>query len=394
MIPSRYRNVFSLSATLLVGCSSVNHTPTQTTEAMQRWNDTRTSALYTLASDQFKEGSLEKSQETLGQALHIEPNNVALHLLAAKLAVEQDQLEAADAQISEVHRLDPSNAEADYLKGVLLERWHDPTHAQAAYADAVNKNPKELAYLLADAEMLVLLDKSPAALTLLQSKLSVFEHSGVMRDEIGLLFANNKQYDESIVMLQEASRLSENDQTIREHLAFTLYAASRFTEAQQVFDRLAKEKEYSQRADILAALGECQAQGHLYTDAQQSFDSATKLNPSCSGYWMGFAKVMVQSDDLPRADVAIRRAVSLDASSSEAHQLLGVIRLKQNQLPQALAAFQAASDLNPQNSMNVSLQGYTLARMGRTAEAQTCYRRARQINPDDTLANRLGESVN
>jgi Flp pilus assembly protein TadD len=380
--------IFTLAGILIAGCDGAGLTPDQRAAANKQWNNARASVLASLATDQYKNGNLEKCQETMDQALRLEPANVELHLLGARLSIEQGKLEIAQSHLIQAAKLAPKNAEVDYLTGIVQQRWQQPEIAFDAYAAAVAKKPDELSYLLAEAEMLVALNKSEDALNLLQAKASFFEHSGVIRDEIGQILVQQKRYSDAIVVLREASLLANDDMSIREHLAFALLNGRLFGEAGDLFARLTKEPGYEKRADVLAALGECQSQTNQLRDAKISYESATHLAPDSGGYWLGLAKVDVQTGDLRDAQTAVSRAISLD-SSSEAQCLLGYIRLKQNQLPESLAAFQTASDLDPTDSVSVCLQGYVLARMGRKTEAQPMYAKALQINPHDELANRL-----
>ena len=48
--------------------------------------------------------------------------------------------------------LDPKNAEADYLCGVVYQRWQKPEVAYEFYRQASSKAPAELAYVLARAK--------------------------------------------------------------------------------------------------------------------------------------------------------------------------------------------------------------------------------------------------
>jgi tetratricopeptide (TPR) repeat protein len=381
--------IFTLAGILIAGCDGGGLTPDQKAAANKQWNDARAGVLASLAEDQYKTGNLEKCQETLDQALALEPDNANLHLLAARLAIEQGKLDVAQSQLAQAGKLDPKNAEVDYLSGVLLQRWQQPRKACDAYAAAAAKNPAELSYLLAQAEMLVVLGEPTEALNLLKAKAPQFEHSGVIRDEIGQILVQQKQYSQAVVVLREASILAGEDDSIREHLAFALLNDREFAEAVDLFARLTRVPGNEKRADLFAALGECQSQTNQLPDAKASYESATRLAPTNGGYWLGLGKVAVQSGDLPAAESAVRKALGLDKHNAEAMCLLGYIRLKQNQLPASLAAFHAAAEQDPADSVSVCLQGYVLSRMGRAAEAKPFYSRALQINPNDELANRL-----
>jgi tetratricopeptide (TPR) repeat protein len=381
--------VFTMAGILISGCDGGGLTPDQKLAANKQWNDARAGVLASLANDQYKSGNLDKCQESLNQALRLEPANASLQLLAARVCIEQGSLEMAQAHVAEAGKLEPRNAEVDYLNGVLQQRWHQPQKACDAYAVAAVKNPAELSYLLAQAEMLVQLNKPAEALNLLQSKTALFEHSGVIRDEIGQILVQQKRYDQAVIVLREACVLSNDDSGIREHLAFALLNDRQFPEAAELLTRLVKQPDYQKRGDLFAALGESQCQSHQFHESLASYQQATQLAAAVGGYWLGLAKLEVQMGDLPDADSAARKAISLDSSNGESQCLLGYIRLRQNQLPASLAAFQSAADLDPSDSVSVCLQGYVLSRMGRKSESQPLYARALQINPHDELAGRL-----
>lgn len=376
-------------AICVAGCANQPSSQTQKAQAAQEWNDARASVLESLAADQYRGGNLDKCQETLDQALRLAPQKPELHLLAAKLAIEQGNLEAAEAQVVLARRLDPRNAEADYLDGIVLQRWQEPQKALDAYAAAVRKAPREISYLLAEAEMLVALDKTAEALSLLQSKAAVFEHSAVIRDEMGQLLLEQKQTAQAVAVLRQASMLAADDSTIREHLAFALYTDRQYVEAAGVFERLLKDPDYANRADLQGAIGQCEAQDHRFTEARTRFEAATRLDGSCSGYWLGLARVTLSLGDLTDAQSAVEKAISLDADSSESQCLLGYIQLKQKRLPQSLTAFRAAATLDATDSVSVCMQGYVLQQMGCTADAHACYARALEADPNDKLAARL-----
>ncbi len=381
--------VFGLAGILVSGCGANSISPTQKATANKQWNDARAGVLASLAVDQYKTGNLDKCQEALDEALGLEPENAALHVLAAKLAIEQGKLELAQSHLTLAGKFDARNAEIDYLSGVILQRWQLVDKARDAYAAAVVKNPLELSYLLAEAEMMVALNQPSQALALLQSKEATFEHSGAIRDEIGQLLMEHKRYPEAVEALRQASMLANDDPTIREHLAFALLADHQYTEAGDRLARLTKEAGYEKRADLFAALAECEGQANQLSLARKDFETATQCNPVCGGYWLGLAKVAVQQKELVAAELAVHKALSVDPDSGESQCLLGYIKLQQNQLIASLAAFQAAAELDPTDSTSVSLQGYVLARMGKAADAKPLYAKALKINPNDELAGRL-----
>ncbi len=382
--------LLSAAAAGLSGCSSSKPQPTQSEAAQKQWSQARSGVLETLAVDQYRNGNFDKCQATLDEALRLTPQNSSLHILAARLAIEQGSLESADKHLELAKKLDPTNPEADYLTGVVLQRWQQPQQACDAYDAAVKKNPDELAYLMAKAEMLVAA-ASPggSGLELLQAKVVYFEHSAAIRDAVGQLLVQQGRYAEGVATLRQASILAGEDQTIREHLAFALYYSKQYADAAEDFTALLKDPAYAKRADLFAALGECQCQSGRLPEARQSLESAIELDPNCAGYWLSLGRVALQVNDLPRAEVAAGRALKIEADNGEAQCLLGYVRLRQGKFSQALPAFAAACRIDPADTVSLCMQGYVLEKMGRKPEATPLYEQALKIKPKDALASQL-----
>jgi Tfp pilus assembly protein PilF len=65
--------------------------------------------------------------------------------------------------------------------------------------------------------------------------------------------------------------------------------------------------------------------------------------------WLSHAKAAMQLNDTRRAEVSLKKAIALAPESSEAHLLMGYMRLRQNDLASALPSFKKAAALDPAN---------------------------------------------
>ena len=375
-----------------VGCQSTQAPLAGDASGAQR-NGALAESLYNQARDQFNSGSFDKCQATLEEALRLAPGNADLHIQTAKLNIEQGQLESAERQLKEAGKIAPTNGEIDYLRGVVFQRRQQPQKAYEAYDAAVRKNPGELSYLLAKSETLVALDRSGEALNMLKDKLAFFEHSAALRDTVGQLLVEQNRYAEAADILREASILAGDDQTIRQHLAFALYYARQYSAADEVFTRLLKDTDFTKRADIYAALGECQSRSGRLRDARQSLQNAVELEPNSTGYWLSLGRITTQMDDLPRAELAVRKALAIEPNSADAQCLLGYVRLRENRLTDALAAFRSANQIDPADTVSLCMQGYILGKLGKSDEAVLLFAKVLKLNPNDELASRLMASA-
>src|SRR5690349_11705161 len=128
----------------LVGGGCQHHrssSPTQKQQAAEEWNDARARVLQSLAKDQFQTGNFDKARQTINDALKLDPKNASARVLSAHLAIEQGQLELAERELKLAREADPKNGEADYLLGVVYQRWQRLDEALAAYQSAADKQP-------------------------------------------------------------------------------------------------------------------------------------------------------------------------------------------------------------------------------------------------------------
>ena len=393
-MPSSFKSlalVSLLALSLLSGCGGKHETAKQ--KAHKQWAATRANVLYGLARDQYATGNFDNSRKTVTDALKLNPDHGQLRILSAKLAIESAQLELAEKELVEARRINPQDPEADYLAGVVYQRWQKPDKALEYYVSACEKNPSELAYILARSEMLVAAGRQEEALRLLQDKVVFFEHSAIIRDAVGQLLVQFKRYGEAADMLRTASILATDDVTIQEHLALALFMAERYGEAIDPLKRLVRRDDFAKRGDLFFALGRAQLEVGKFREARESLETAAQLNGSEAPVWLALARTAMQIGDFRRAELSLRRAQAADPTSSETRLFMGYLRLKQGRTEEALASFQRASALDSRDTVSICMIGYALQKLGRHDEAARYYAKAIKVNPGDDMAKKLLASV-
>lgn len=386
--------LLSLGVAASFGCDTAAKKKASKEQVTQQWQDARAGVQYAMARQQFDAGALPQARKSVDKALEISPNHLSALILSARVYIEQGQMDGAVATLGHASTLAPANAEVSYLQGVVAQRWQEPQTALTFYHEAAGKAPTELAYVLAEAEMLVTLDRADEALTFLQSKVVYFENSAAIRDAVGQLLMQQNRYAQAMDYLRRAAVLAPEDMPIREHLSLALFYGGEYRDAAASLERLLKQDQYQDRADLYTALGESYMQIGRARDARGSFDRATQLEPASASLWVRLGKAAVQLDDLRRADISLRKALSLEPTLAEAHLLTGYVRLRQQRLAEALEAFNQASMLDRTDTVSLCMIGYVLEKMGRPTQALTYYSQALRLKPQDDLATRLMAQVN
>ncbi|HEY1685545.1 MAG TPA: tetratricopeptide repeat protein [Tepidisphaeraceae bacterium] len=382
-----------LVAALIAGCTQTKKPQTMHEQSTTEWNHARAAIYYSLAKQQYESTEFDKSRQSVDQAITLEPKNVPALLLSAKLFIEGNQLEAAERQLDQVRATDVKNAEADYLSGIVYQRWQMPALALTHYISACDKAPAELAYVMARAEMQVTLDRTSEALELLQSKVQYFDHSAAIRDAIGQLLVDQGKYAAAVDMFRQAALLADGDNSIHERLGLAMYYARQYHDAADTLGLLTSSPSYAKRADILLALGDAQMHLERWHDALNSFQAASEADPS-SETWLKTAEAAMQLGDLHWSLISINKALAIDSTNSKAEIMLGYLRLKENRLADSLSAFIAANRLDPKDSLSVTMTGYVYEKRGMKKEAVECYNRALVLHPGDELAVQLLQKIN
>ena len=381
-----------LGLALALGCAgSPSKSATAKKEGTERFQKVHAGIKYNLASDQFKNGHLEDARKTVNEAIRLSPDNMQARLLSARLHIEQGNLELAEQELIRARSININNGEVDYIMGIIYQRWQKPDVALEHYNKACEKNPQELAYVLAAAETLAGLEQQTRALAFLREKLGTpgFENSPAIRDAIGQLLVQEGRYQEALPQLRQASVLAPDEQQIREHFAMALFYNKEHREALNVFERLLKDEKYKSRADLHTAIGECHMALSDPRAARDSFEVASQLDPNGASAWLNLSKAALQLNDLKRAEISLKKAMTIETSSADANLLMGYLRLQQNKLPEAFVSFRKASQLDSADPVSLCMSGLVLEKMGRSNEAIRYYSQALKIKPNDELATSL-----
>lgn len=394
---NHYRKQIIAAAFLLLlgvfGCQPQSKTPTSRELANQEWNSARARVLISLANEQYKSGSFEKCRKTIAEAIKLSENDPALHILIAKLDIEQGQFESAERELAMVRKLAPNEAEAWYLSGVIYQRWRKPDLAREYYSEASARSPAELAYVLAEAEMLVALDRSPDALELLLKKIAYFEHSGAIRDAAAQLLMQSDRISDAIAVFREAVILSEDDPGIRRRLAMALFVHHEYADCASILSRLLDDPACAGRGELLLALGRCQLQLNQPRDARDTLTRLSQLQPNNAIAWRELGEASLKCTDLQQAGIALTHSSAIDARDPQTQILLGYVRLRESRFADAHQAFADAVSQGKPDVTALCLLGYCSQMMGNTDDAVASYAQALALEPKDEFATALMAGV-
>lgn len=387
----RYIILACVAIALLGGCQ--DKPKTQKQEMTEQWNKARAGVQFGLAKQHFEGGNLDKARQSINEALVLDPTHVPGLILSARIAIEQNDLETARNALESALVTMPESAEADYLCGLVYERWHQLDQALAHYQAAWAKAPTELSYVMAVAETMVTLGQDDEALALLQDKVTYFEHSGMIRDAVAQLLQRKGEYAKAAAMFRQAAVLEGNDPQIQARYGIALYQSGNYRDAVDVLERLVGDENMAKRGDLQLALGESLLKIDRARDARAALETATQQMPASAHAWMALARAAIDTGDLRRAKIALNKSMSLGGDKSEMALMTGYIALQEQNFDEALKQFEKASAQDDRDTLSLCMIGLTLEHMNRGVEAASYYGQALKIKPSDPLANQLMGSL-
>src|SRR6266550_84590 len=245
-------------------------------------------------------------------------------------------------------------SEADFARGVALQRQGDLLGAREAYLAALRSIPNR-----ADA-----------------------------LSNLGVIFARLGQYGEAIKYYREALAVDEKQYETRLNLGIAFYKTNEFELAQRELSQVAIAQPENYQARLL--LGVCDYQLNKLKEAVVELEAVHKAQPDnvAAAYALGNAYLGLNQTE--KAEPLVRN-VFRQLNSAEAHLIVGSFYLAVKDFPKAIEEFNQAKELNPRLPSLHSQLGEANMFSGNREQAAKEFAAELEINPRDFNANvRLG----
>ena len=372
----------------------------------------------TIASALLAEGDYEQSARFVARALELDPKNVDVRLLKARLSTQGDKFEEANAAVDAILAEYPAHAEAWQVKSELLAlSGAGLAEATQAARKALSIDPNLLAARLT---LIRFLQQSndvagfKAEVGDLAKKLPNSPSTYFYRVQLALIEGDMKAAREGVAPLLRAApdnaRFLQLAGTV-ELQAGSLVAAERhFTKALQASPTLVYARRKLAQTQLklgspskaLAALAPVLSAARPDAEsvglAAEAYLLAGDLNKA-ETYYREAAKLRPEDKKAPTALALTRIAKgqandglamleSIAAADSETYADLALItaRLNRSEFEPALKAIAQLESKMPRNALPHVLRGRTLLKANKAPEAQASFERALTIEPANFAA--------
>lgn len=248
---------------------------------------------------------------------------------------------AASNDLIEALNISPETEDDTLLAATLAEDAGQYDAAEDAYRRVLAKNPKSEPATAGLAHLLIARQKYPDAETMLRAALVQFPDDPTLTAQLAtVLAAQNKA--EALPLLQKLHDAHPDDPAIARMLAEVTADAGDYAGSDKLFAALLAA--HPDNTELLIAHGQNLVHQQRYAEAYNAFDRATQLDPASADGWGGLAFAAERTN---RPEAAIHaltmRARSVpDTASTYWLWAISYDKLKQRQ--QALAFYQRFLD--------------------------------------------------
>lgn len=287
-------------------------------------------------------GRPDDARKTLQQAQQIAPDNTAVHLGLAQLALSERNPSLGAQEVGLALRVDPKNEDALSIQGDLLRASGKPAEAAAVYRQVLLLNPQNSSIHLALADLAIGQKQLADARKEVDAALKLTPNSVQAR------------YTQALIDFQE----KKNEQA-RDHLAGVLKTAPDFVPALMLGGAIEFSLGNMQMAETHLNKAVKAAPNNVYArrllaasqlqlgrpdDASRTLAPALKMERPDSGVLIVAGEIALAKKDFNQASDYFEQAAKLNPDSAAILTELGISRLAQGD-SRALADLQSAAGM-------------------------------------------------
>ncbi len=340
----------------------------------QEWMDkvaplSQADIAYYLSLISFERGLFDKTAEYCHQAIRLDPQLADAYFQLGLVHAQSKAWEAAEGAFREAIRMRPQMATAHYHLALLYFKQGKQKEAEKEMeiSQQLNKAAEPL-------------QEQRLALMRNQDKASALSN-------LGLIYLNDKRYEEAIREYQKALWHNPNLAEAHNGIGYTYAMQGRLEEALQAQRRALQLK--PQMAEAHAGLGliwlkraEVSQSEQDYEAAFAAYRQATELKPDFPEALLNLGDIALQLSRLEEAQAAYEKLLSLQPNHPRVHLALGNICSRQEKFPQAIHHYQLAIKQDANLIEAYYNLGFVAIRKGRFDDAAERFNAALKVRPE------------
>ena len=208
------------------------------------------------------------------------------------------------------------------------------------------------------------------------------EPTGVERLR-GMIFYQREQFPQAIDAFTKAADQDSNDRESLEMHGVSLFRLGRIQDAIPLLEK-ARTGVQGVNVDPNYVLALCYADVQRYDDARHAFAAQYGFSPDSAEAYLLAGRLFLRRELRDEAGAEAAKAIALNPSLPQAHELLGEVALSSADTAGAIREFEAERKINPLNPDLYDRLGDAYLRNGQYADAQLALNRAVLLEPQAT----------
>ncbi len=367
--------------------------------------DART--LEALAQALLNDNQLDAALKVFGELLKVDPENAGALVRIGEIQRRQGKYEDALATVRKARGMDPSNLEAGYNEGLLLDvlgRFDEATqlfekmvdltsHANGAYTPE-EKNNRGI-FLERLGTVYHEQNKTAEAIAAYQKMIDMGGETAIRGYQLQVdTYRDAKQFDKAVEVSRKAVQANPKDRDLRLMLAGEMGDLGQTDEGLTMAKALLNNT--GEDRQVWMALGQMYVRARRWKEAEDAFDKADPLTSKKEDrIYLLFLRgeLAERQKHYEPAEQFFRQALALDPDNAMTLNYLGYMMAdKGKQLPEALKLVRKAVDLEPMNGAYLDSLGWVYFKMGEYELAEENLLQAvGRDTTDPTVHDHLGD---
>lgn len=241
-------------------------------------------------------------------------------LQQAVLALQNGEMDAADALVSSVLSVAPGQPDALQIKGVIHSRKAEFPAAADCFRKSLKALPSQPQVLLNLGNALVVMDKDEEASDCYVRAINLQPDLADAHYNLGLLHLRLKRWKEAANVLLQATRLQTGNGSAHEALGIAFRETG--AHARSVEHAILGARLLPNSLSAQHNLGQAHMGAGAFAEAALAYERAISIKPSTVVSWIGLGHAYRGMGRTIESKSAYGHAVNLDPGNSDAHRLL------------------------------------------------------------------------
>jgi putative PEP-CTERM system TPR-repeat lipoprotein len=360
--------------------SNRDHDALKTLDALAANPDHVVDAKIHLAMFYFARGRRTEAHRAIDDALAHQPENATALTVKARLLLSEKRTTDALAAVNEALRFDRQLATAHLTLGRIRLAQRQIDDARTAFNDVLRLDPQSIPARLELSDVHLKRNEIDSAIRLANEAVELNgTHIGARLARIRTLLVRPDDREQADTEIQQL--LATNPRVAEIHAAMGVLRMRNddYASARQSFELALKLDPDSLEA--LSGLTALDISGNRLDQARSRLEAFGARRPNDSAQLLLAANAYGMSGDLPRAEAALRRAMTVDASNPSIYSQLGGLYMRQNRIADSIEEFEEVARLEPRSVGAATLLGLLYYAQGSRTEAEKWWSHAVDVDP-------------